>query len=240
MTILDHILIFVVAVVYPISGYFSFQRLLRRSAAGKPVDRTRLYDLTLMGHWGLFAAAFAIWILLDRSWVALGFGLSVDVGFLAGAALTVVGIVFLVQQFRQVERASADEVREFKSQIGTLEIILPRNGNELARFNVVAVTAGIVEETLWRGFMIWYLAHFMPLWAAAVLSAVGFGLGHAYQGASNLPRITAVGAAFVALYLITGSLWLPIVLHAAIDLLQGRLAYEIGRRSALPAQPASS
>jgi len=29
---------------------------------------------------------------------------------------------------------------------------------------------------------------------------------------------------------LTGSLWLPIILHAAVDLLQGRLAYDVLRR----------
>jgi membrane protease YdiL (CAAX protease family) len=33
------------------------------------------------------------------------------------------------------------------------------------------------------------------------------------------------------LYLLTGSIWLPIILHAAIDILQGRMAYEVMRRS---------
>jgi membrane protease YdiL (CAAX protease family) len=237
MTILDHVLIFVVTVVYPVSGYVSFQRLLRSVAAGKPVNRVRLYDLTLLGHWGLFAAAFAIWIYFGRTWSDLGFGLSIDAGFLAGAVLTVVGIVLLIMQLRQVANASSDDFRTFKSQIGILEVILPRNGNELGRFNVMAVTAGIVEETLWRGFLIWYLAHFMPLWGAAVLSAVGFGLAHAYQGIGNLPKITAVGAVFVVLFLVSGSLWLPMVLHAAVDLLQGRTAYEVIYRADIGQPP---
>ncbi len=40
-----------------------------------------------------------------------------------------------------------------------------------------------------------------------------------------------MGAALTGLYVLTGSLWLPIILHAAVDILQGRLLYEIMRRS---------
>jgi len=231
MIIIDHLFVFIVAIVYPIAGYVSFKRLLRKIAAGEQVDRTNLYSMTAIGHWTLFGLAMAIWLATDRSWETLGFGLATDFWFLVGAALTAMGVAVLVMQLRQVAGADAAEMTKLRGQIGKLEVIIPRNGNELGRFYALSVTAGIVEETLWRGFMIWYLAQIMPLWAAAVVSALGFGLAHAYQGAGNLPRVTLVGAAFVALYLLTGSLWLPMVLHAAVDILQGRVAYEVVRRA---------
>ena len=115
--------------------------------------------------------------------------------------------------------------------------MMPLNGSELARFNMLSLTAGIVEETLWRGFLFWYLGHVMPLWTAAIISAVGFGLAHSYQGLANIPRVAMIGAVFSGLYLLTGSLWLPIILHAAVDLLQGRMAYEVLRSNAKKATP---
>jgi membrane protease YdiL (CAAX protease family) len=96
---------------------------------------------------------------------------------------------------------------------------------------LLSITAGIVEETLWRGFLFWYLGQFMPLWAAAIISAVGFGLAHSYQGLANVPRVAIVGAVFSGLYLLTGSLWLPIILHIAVDLLQGRMVFEVLRKT---------
>ena len=102
---------------------------------------------------------------------------------------------------------------------------------ELARFYAVSVTAGIVEETLWRGLVIWYFSQFLPLWVAALISLVGFALAHAYQGIENVPKIGLVSALFVALFLLSGSLWLPMVMHAAVDIVQGRLAYNIMRRT---------
>ena len=69
-----------------------------------------------------------------------------------------------------------------------------QNGNELARFYGLSITAGIVEEVLWRGFLIWYLSQFMPVWGAALISTIGFGLAHAYQGLRQVPQITIVGA----------------------------------------------
>ena len=232
MTAVDHIFFLIIAVIHPIVGYISFKRLLRRIAAGENISRAKLYNTTLLGHWALFGITLAIWSGTGRPWDVLGFGLTTGGWFLAGALLTVVGIALLLMQVRQVKSADDAELQKYCDQLGQLEVILPRNGNELGRFYGLSFTAGIVEETIWRGFMIWYLAPFLPLWAAAVVSAIGFGAAHAYQGAANLPRITLVGAAFVGLYLLTGSLWLPMIMHAAVDILQGRLAYEVIHRTA--------
>jgi len=227
----DHLLFLVIALVYPVSSYLSYLRLLRRIEAGAKVDRKQLYDATLIGHWALFAVTMAFWLTMGRDWGALGFGRGIDGYFPAGIVLCAAAIVLLIAQYRQVSAASDEELRTFRGQLGSVDILVPRNGNELNRFYGVSLTAGIVEETLWRGFLIWYLGQFMPLWLAASLSAVGFGVAHAYQGIDNLPRITLVGAVFTAIYLLTGSLWLPMVLHAAVDVIQGRLGYEVIHRT---------
>jgi membrane protease YdiL (CAAX protease family) len=231
MTLLDHGFVIIIAVVYPIAGYIGFRRLLRRVAAGEKVNRSRLYRNTFIGHWMLFFMGMALWAYADRPWSAIGFGLDINLWFGVGAILTVLGIVALVMQNRHVRAAKPDEIKSLRERLGKLSIIIPQNGNELARFYGLSITAGIVEEILWRGFLIWYFSQFMPLWAAALLSTIGFGLAHAYQGPAQLPHITAVGAAFTVLYLITGSIWLPIILHAAVDILQGRLAYDVMYRS---------
>jgi membrane protease YdiL (CAAX protease family) len=231
MTFVDHLYIFILVVAHPIAGYIGYRRLLRRIAAGEHIERSSLYNVTMIGHWTLFGVALAIWIATERTWTSLGFGFEADFRFLAGIILTAIGIGLLMAQVRQLRQADDGEVRSLREQLGDLIVIIPRNGNELGRFYGLSITAGIVEETLWRGFLIWYLAHVMPLWAAAVLSAIGFGIAHAYQGPANVPRITLVGAAFAGLYLLTGSLWLPMILHAAVDILQGRVAYEVVRKT---------
>lgn len=230
MTSIDHLLLIILAVVHPVVGYFSFQRLLRRIDAGEVIDRSNLYRMTIAGQWVLFALTVGAWLFQGRNLQTLGFSLTTDIPLFIGACLTVLGIVLLLTQIRQIRSAPNEEIRNVRAQLGNLEIIIPRNGNELLRFYGLSLTAGIVEETLWRGFMIWYFSQFMPVWTAAMISVIGFGIAHAYQGVANLPKVTMVGAVFAGLYLLTGSLWLPIVLHAAVDILQGRAAYEVIRR----------
>ncbi|MGI9263145.1 MAG: CPBP family intramembrane glutamic endopeptidase [Woeseiaceae bacterium] len=230
MTNLDHLVLIILAVIHPVVGYFSFQRLLRRIDAGEVVERSKLYQMTITGQWALFALTLGAWLYQGRSMQTLGFGLTLDLSFFVGVLAAALGIVLLLMQVRQIRSAPNEDISNFRGQLGTLEVIIPRNGNELARFYGLSLTAGIVEETLWRGFMIWYFSQFMPVWIAALISVLGFGIAHAYQGVANLPKVTLVGAAFAGLYLLSGSLWLPIVLHAAVDILQGRAAYEVVRR----------
>ena len=61
----------------------------------------------------------------------------------------------------------------------------------------------------------------MPMWAVVVVSSVAFGLGHSYQGAGGMVRVTLIGLVFGALYVFTGSIWIPIVAHVILDVLQG-------------------
>ena len=196
------------------------------------VNRGHLYAQTISWQWGLFVLAMILWVISERSWGMLGFNLDLNYRVLIGTALTMVGVAVLFAQVRQAATASREAVQGLHAEFGKLSFMIPHNGAELAGFNVLSLTAGIVEETLWRGFLFWYLGQVMPIWAAAIISAAGFGLAHSYQGLANVPRVVLAGAVFAGLYLLTGSLWLPMILHAAVDLLQGRLAYDVMRRVA--------
>ncbi len=226
MTLIDHLLFAVIAVAHPVGSYISWKRLMRRIAAGEVVNRTELYNVTMISHWTLFGVTLALWLGASRSWPDLGFGFAAGPWFYAGLLLAIACVVALVLQYRHILSMPRDELRAAFDGLDGLEIIIPRNGNELGRFYALSVTAGVVEEALWRGFMIWYLAHVMPIWAAGIVSAVAFGVAHIYQGAARTPRIVAVGLVFAALYLMTGSLWLPMIVHAVVDIVQGRIGYE--------------
>lgn len=232
MSPFDHLFVLTFAVIYPIVGLIGYRRFVEKVKAGMPAHRSRLYLETASWQWVLFALGAIVWGISDREIAALGFGFEPNTRNLVGAALTAIGIALLFVQVRQVGEYSKEKLQEFHSSVGELSVMMPHNAGELARFNMLSVTAGIVEETLWRGYLFWYLGHVMPLWTAAIISAVGFGLAHSYQGLANVPRIVMVGAVFSGLYLLTGSLWMPILAHAALDLLQGRMVSQALRKIA--------
>ena len=98
--------------------------------------------------------------------------------------------------------------------------LFPATPRERRWWMVVAVTAGICEEVLFRGFLLYYLRSGwgLALAAAIVVSSLIFGMQHLYQGAKGVVATTLGGAMFALLFVISGSLLLPILLHAAMDL----------------------
>ncbi len=74
---------------------------------------------------------------------------------------------------------------------------LPHTTLEDAVFMLVALTAGICEETIFRG----YLQHQLTGWtrnagAGIVLQGIAFGVAHAYQGTSQIVVIACFGCMF--------------------------------------------
>ena len=103
--------------------------------------------------------------------------------------------------------------------IGNVGSLLPRNRPEIAHAAVMSIAAGVSEELAFRLFL--------PLLVAIVsgnafvafgVAEAAFGAMHVYQGRAGVIATTLVGALMAAVYLMTGELWLAMVLHALIDL----------------------
>jgi len=63
------------------------------------------------------------------------------------------------------------------------ERILPQSRVELLPYLALAITAGLCEEFLYRGFAMAVLVHVgLQAWVAVLLSSILFGLAHSYQG----------------------------------------------------------
>lgn len=84
----------------------------------------------------------------------------------------------------------------------------------------LSVTAGVVEEAIFRGLLIAAGVSLLglPVLVAAALSLALFSWGHVYQGRAGVIGAAALGGVFTGVYLVTGSLLLPIILHIGQDL----------------------
>jgi membrane protease YdiL (CAAX protease family) len=104
---------------------------------------------------------------------------------------------------------------------GAVLELLPRTPTERRVFAAVALSAGICEELLYRGFVLAVLAAIAPsvgpLWTV-VIGAVAFGLAHAYQRSAGMLVTAILGGCLAVLYLGTGSLLLPVAFHVLVDL----------------------
>ena len=238
MQLVDHVIVLLLFVVQPIHGAFEFQYYAARARAGLPAERERLYRQTAFAEWLFLILLIAVWIDFGRPAADLGFRSVGGPGFWAGVIVCVAAIAFLVHTWRSLRKASTAEKQKHAESFGDMIAFVPHTRTELRSFYGVSVTAGIVEEIIYRGFLIWYLGQYMPVWAAVVVSAVAFGLGHSYQGAKCAMKVGVVGMMFGALYVVSGSIWLPIIAHALLDMLQGAAIHEILRRDEREPEPA--
>lgn len=143
---------------------------------------------------------------------------SVMAGVAVGIALGILGFAFASIV---LARRNPETRRKLQQSLEQVDFLLPHTRGERMAFAVVALSAGICEEVIFRGFLIRYIAA-LPLGlgvgVSVLLAALVFGIDHGYQGMRGFVATTAVALILSALFFLSGSLWLPMVLHAAIDL----------------------
>ncbi|WP_328807027.1 CPBP family glutamic-type intramembrane protease [Nocardiopsis coralli] len=99
------------------------------------------------------------------------------------------------------------------------ELLYPRTRAEQATAAGAAVTGGVFAEILYRGLFITLVASMgLNLFVAAVLSILLFSVAHVYQGWWGAAHGALTGTLFTVLYLGTGSLWVPIVVHVVLNI----------------------
>lgn len=199
------------ALVVPLSGLFSGRELRRRLQQDGTL-RLAVYRRAISRHWLLAGAAVAVARSAHMPLSALGIrgprlALPGPAGFVTEAALLLtVGIAVMALAGR---RGSMTTAR-----------LLPGSREERTLYAGVALTAGIVEELLFRGFLMAYATGVLG-WSwqsAAAASAVTFGLSHLYQGPATAATAALIGLGFAESYTLTGSLLVPVLLHVALDL----------------------
>ena len=217
-TVWDHLFVVLVFFVSPLYSWRSYPSFVEKVRTVGESAKVAGYRETL-AIWLVFSALLVgIWIGLGRSWADLGVLWGEPRRLLLGAGL---GLVLLTITYQQMRKLSSVDPRAVAEQLGDLDVVLPRTRRELAWFRAVAINAGLTEELIFRGFLLWYLQPLVGLGWAAVLAVAVFTLAHAYQGVGNVPALLAASAGFVGLYLLSGSLLLPILVHAIADIVQG-------------------
>ena len=189
-----------------------------------------LATIFIAGRWGLLGRPWAaLWVLPPRGWRLVAGALAV----LATAALW-------LSQTRSLARLSAEKRTALRQRSGHLLALVPHTTAEYRWFVGLSVTAGICEELLYRGFLVWTLQHWVGLGWAAALSVMAFGAAHAYQGRGAV-RPTLGGVVLQGIALLTHSILPGILVHAMLDIMSGTSGYILLRESApAPQSPASS
>ncbi|HYF94566.1 MAG TPA: CPBP family intramembrane glutamic endopeptidase [Symbiobacteriaceae bacterium] len=215
----------------PFYGRLKYETLKYR-APRDPRARTRSYLATILTEWGLVALA-CLGLYLDKTPTG-SIGLKPPVGVAASvtwwltAAAVAGAIAITIQMLRRADLRAA-----YREGMGHISHLLPDTGGERALFAAVAATAGFCEEVLFRGFLPLYFVTVLPtlpFWAALLLAAVSFGVGHWYQGRRGIIQTGLLGLALAAFYFATGSLYGAMALHAIVDLIALALSWVVKTR----------
>lgn len=148
-----------------------------------------------------------------------------DHSLLACAAVLIACAFFLVNTMQGLACLhDAARRKRIAPAFAPMRYLLPASRLERRWWVLLSLTAGICEELLYRGFLLhcllveWPGGFQLGLLPAWLLGALAFGLAHLYQGWRGMLASTVMGLVFGVLAIGTGSLFLPIMLHAVIDM----------------------
>ena len=228
-TLLAHLLILFLIIVVPIRGATRYRVLMRRIER-HPEMRVKFYVQGMLTQWLMLVPLVVIVFGLGWSGSLLGLQSPANMWLAAIFAVILVLVVYAqVWYIRRVARDAEGRGQLRQSMSGPLHM-LPRTSKERALWILLSLTAGFCEELLYRGFMPAYLlylfpglAHLLPGTAipflvAIVIAAVLFGIGHIYQKLTGVLGTGVMGLVFGLLYFFTGSLFLPMIVHALFDM----------------------
>lgn len=184
----------------------------RKLAEVAELPRTEAYISSIISLWLLAIATGAVALASGYDAATLGLVLLPAVNTVALAAvLTLAGIAVLFT-FKFAGVKEPDIVRQ----------LMPVTRRDRILFAGVSITAGVCEEIVFRGFLI-YVLHTATgsMWLALLLSSGAFGIAHAYQQPVGALRAGLLGLILAAPLVLTGSLLPSIIAHALVDILSG-------------------
>jgi CAAX protease family protein len=180
----------------------------------RELPRSAIYTSAVASQWILAALGVAVVALSGPSLRQLGFQ-ELPGGefarwtlFLVGVTAAAYGIMLVLEQWGL-----------WPDESDLVKLLMPRTRREkIWCVLVLAPTAAIAEEFLYRG----YLMHQLAVWfhsptAGWVLSSGAFGMAHAYQRVSGVARAALLGALLAYPVLRTGSLYPSMAAHLIVD-----------------------
>jgi CAAX protease family protein len=227
-----HLLAFFLIFVAPWDQVF----ILRLKRTNDPRARLRAYWHIVAWQWLATLAAVAIlgpralWYVhlnpADARWIP---------GKFVVECLAVVSLVVILGPLVVVARKPAAAPKLARA-LDRLRFVLPQSARERFWWAILSITAGICEECLFRSFLLQYL-HTNPwrleLGLALAVACVVFAVAHLYQGVAAAAVTGLLAILLFILYLGSGSLLLPIIVHAIGDL---RVLFLLRLAGASPAE----
>lgn len=213
------LIFFVLAVILPWRGRMRLKKLMALPRVGT-MERLVLYASTIAFQW--LIVAVVAWRAWAHGYTAVELGLTTRGGTKLMIA-SVIGAATLGTlhwlNLRRVGRMPASARGVIQA---IAERILPQSTVELPPFLALAITAGLCEEFLYRGFAMAVLARLgAAAWLSVLVSSILFGFAHLYQGRGGFVSTMLVGTVLGSGRIVYGSLVPVIFWHSAVDVVAG-------------------
>lgn len=219
----DHLMFFIVGILIP-----GLSLLSSRSTAEVEIEpilpeKKHIYFSNGLLLWIGALLVVTNWNLTDRSWELLGIRFPLLNTFTWVMCGLLLGIYFFDSLFGIIKAK-----REDSGADDHMEKILPSNWREYLSFIFLAVSAGICEEFIFRGFLVNYFFELtksssFAAYLAILIPAVIFSVSHIYQGWLNVVKIFSLALLFGGIFLFSQSLVLVIIIHVFVDLMSGAI-----------------
>lgn len=220
-----------------IYGYFEILKLKDKEISEK--IKLKYYKITILEGWLMVLYVIVVSAISGISLIDIGLSIPNATNFAVSFPVKIIifvvcGLLFInllyqiigfltseafrIQIEKQVEKSEAKE-NHYNNVLN--KIIMPKTYREKLWFALVSATAGIGEELVYRGFLIYQLMRLFPEWSLIsiiILAGILFGLAHFYQGVVGIFKTSLFGMVFGVLYIASGSLLAGIILHFTIDL----------------------
>ena len=210
-----HLLAAYAMVVAPWLSCFTYQKARNRFLAGDPLAKVRLYREWVAEQAVVTALVLGLWRFGGISGMSLG--IAAPFSWPWNMAALVALLALLLWTAVRMRRRAPKIRKRFQNSVGML---FPDSPQERTWFGGLSIGAGISEELVFRGFLMYYLGEHVPhinTPEKILLTSLIFGLAHVYQGWKRTIPTGIGGLIFASLYVFSGSLLLPIVVHAVTD-----------------------
>lgn len=226
----DHLIAALLMIVAPM--YTLLRPRRTRSVTGMvfgPREKKMLYLSNSLLQWGIVAVVLVLWVLQGHPLRVMGLQLPNLEQW--GAIVGVIVLFWGAYAWNTWHQTGTPEaLRETRAQWRERTPFMPANAWEFRWFVLMAFTAGVCEEILFRGFLMTYLqalSYGSPKYQSMVVSAAVFAILHIYQGRLAALKIFAFSLLFGALYILTNSILLSMLVHALVDLISGWIGWKV-------------
>jgi uncharacterized protein len=219
----DHLYFIVIAIVVPILSIYAAKTISADEEEGAEVSLGPKNDIYFKNGLLLWIGALLVtasWKVNGRDYLQLGLQAPV-INKIVLLNVILLIVIYIGDTVYNIFEYKKSEVLDPK-----MSAILPVNWKEYLQFSFLAISAGVCEEVIYRGFLTNYLTFSLPydglnIPLAILIPACIFAVSHIYQGWFNVVKIFSISILFGNIFVYSKSLLIVIIIHILVDLFSG-------------------